>query len=201
MKRALTCVVIALMMTTTTEPEASEVPWVPELSMHAGIPFYFSFYGRSPDPEESTLAFAGHLGADASWPVWFFVRAGISVDGGYVSGDISGVDGYVYSVAIGPTVIVESHEWTGEWFNVALSFAPSLLVYGTVADENLQKHSQALGIINELSIRLPFSDHFSLGLFGGLGLFGSPLSDGVWFNEALGRTNTAYVSLGISFRP
>lgn len=187
----------------STAHAAEKTPssWWPELTLHAGLPFYFSFYGRAPDPEESTLAFAGHLGMDATWPVWSFVRAGLSVDGGYVSGDISGVDGYVYSIAIGPALIAETAPWTGEWFNLAVSFSPSVLAYGTVADENLQKHSTALGLVHELSVRVPVYEGFSVGAFGGLGLFGSPLSDGVWFNEPLGRTNAAYFSLGATFRP
>lgn len=194
---------VALALFEPSTARAAENPdsWWPELTLHAGVPFYFSFYGRAPDPEDSNLAFAGHLGTDASWHVWSFVRVGVSVDAGYVSGDISGVDGYVYSLAFGPSLVLESQQWTADWFNLAYSLTPSLLFNGTVADENLQKHTQALGLMHEVSFRLPIYDSFSLGAFCGLGLFGSPLSDGIWFNEPLGNTNVAYLSLGLVYRP
>lgn len=190
---------VAALLLATALPSAALATEPPEVSARLGVPYYFSFYGRSADPNDSSVQFFGHLAADVTWNFARLVRVGGVAAGSLVLGEISGVDGHVYAAGFGPIAQIHS-ERLNEVVVAGLAMSPRLLFYGARADRNLKKHSTALGVDAEVSVRVRITPQLRVGVFGGMGMYGAPLSDGRWFNEPLGRTNIAHIDVGVSWQ-
>ncbi len=171
-----------------------------ELAVHTGFVVFPLFYGQTPASGNASRKVTGHLGTDLTFKIAEGVHIGGSLDGTYVDGEYDQTEGFIYSIAVGPTGMLTSESFTGKKWVFGLSLTPEMLALGAVADAGGRRHSLTAGASTELSLRVRVTQRILLGAFTSFGVYGPPFTNRALGSDTLGITMISYFDLGLIWR-